>query len=369
MMAEQPPTEADRPAEEADDPLGRGQATPRPDADPLPPIPSHEIVASTPELEGEVAGVVTLESGEEEKAFEAGQSRGGLSLGIRYMAAGAFFFSLMSLLVKVAGQRLPSQEVVLVRAVITLVLSYWAVRRAGVPLWGNDRRLLVTRGLVGFVGLSGFYFAVVNLPLAEATVIQYTNPVFAALIAVRVLGEPLRMRELLWVLVSLVGVVVVTRPGFLPWGVAGGPVNTLAVAVGLVGALGSGAAYVAVRKLRATEHPMVIVFYFALVSVVASLPLGLFNAILPPPREWLILLGVGVMTQLGQVCITKGLHLETAGRATGVGYLQIVFATLWGILFFAELPDLGTVLGTALIIGGTLMLAGSPRAGRRARQV
>ena len=280
------------------------------------------------------------------------------------MAAGAFFFSLMSLLVKVAGQRLPSQEIVLARAAIMLVLTYAALRRAGVPLWGTERRLLVVRGLVGFVGLSGFYYAVVHVPLADATVIQYMNPIFAALIAVPVLGERVRLREAASVLVSLVGVVLVMRPTFLLGSVGAAPLDPVAVGIGLVGALGSGSAYVFVRKLGATEHPLVIIFYFALVSTLAALPLGLFGALWPTPLEWLVLLGVGVTTQLGQVSITRGLMLERAGRATGVGYLQIVFAALWGALFFAEYPDAGTVLGALLIVGSTLALAGAGRRGQ-----
>jgi drug/metabolite transporter (DMT)-like permease len=282
-----------------------------------------------------------------------------IPLGIRYMAAGAFFFSLMSLLVKVAGERLPSQQIVLARAAIRRVVTYGALRHAGVSPWGSERRLLVARGMVGFVGLSGFYYAVVKLPLADATVIQYTNPIFAALIAVPVLGERLRLREAASVLVCLVGVVLVMRPGFLLGSVLPGGLDPVAVGVGLVGALGSGAAYVFVRKLGATEPPLVIIFYFALVSVLAALPLGLFGALWPTPLEWLVLLGVGVTTQLGQLSITRGLALERAGRATGVGYLQIVFAAVWGALFFAELPDAGTVLGAALIVGGTLAMTRS----------
>ncbi|MDP9348235.1 MAG: DMT family transporter, partial [Gemmatimonadota bacterium] len=103
--------------------------------------------------------------------------------GLRYMALGAFWFSLMSLLVKVAGQRIPSPQVVLVRGVITLALSYWLVRRAGVSPWGNDRLRLAVRGFLGFVGLSCFYFSLAHLPIAEATVFQYMNPVFTALLA------------------------------------------------------------------------------------------------------------------------------------------------------------------------------------------
>lgn len=280
--------------------------------------------------------------------------------GIRYMALGAFFFSLMSLLVKVAGQRLPTQEVVFVRAAVTLALSWWAIRRGSLAAWGNDRRLLVVRAVLGYIALSAFYYAVVHLPLADATVIQYTNPIFAALFAVPVLGERVRAKEVASVLIALAGVVLVMQPGFLVG--SGGPkLDPLAVAVGLVGAVFSAAAYVTVRRLRATEDPMVIVFYFALISVVASLPFALAGFVAPTGAEWVVLLGVGVTAQLGQVAITRGLHLERAGRATGVGYLQIVFAALWGMIFFAEMPGLGTALGAALIVAATLALARDAR--------
>lgn len=282
--------------------------------------------------------------------------------GIRYMAAGAFFFSIMSLLVKIVGQRLPSQEVVLVRALITLVLSYWGVRRAGVALSGTNRRLLILRGVLGFIALSGFYYAVVHLPLADATVIQYTNPIYATLLAVPLLGERLRFREGASILLSLLGVVFVTRPSFL-FGAASAALDPRAVAFGLMGAMASGGAYVAVRRLRATEHPMVIIFYFAAISVIGSAPLGIAGALWPTPAEWWILLGVGVTTQFGQVCITHGLHLERTGRATAVGYLQIIFAATWGILFFADVPDAGTWVGALLIVGSTLALARPARTG------
>ena len=278
-----------------------------------------------------------------------------ISPGVRYMAAGAFFFSLMSLLVKVAGQRLPSQEVVLARAVVTLVLSVWAVRRAKIPAWGNNRPRLLLRGVAGFLALSAFYYSLVHLPLADSTVIQYTNPVWAALFAVPVLGERMRAREVVCVLASMTGVVVAAHPSFL---FGGGPaLDPVAVGIGLAGAMCSGAAYVTVRSLRGREHPLVIVFYFSLVATIAAAPIALPTAVWPRGMEWLVLLGVGVTTQLGQVAITRGLHLERAGRATATGYLQIVFAALWGALFFAEVPDAGTVAGAALIVGGTLALA------------
>jgi drug/metabolite transporter (DMT)-like permease len=315
---------------------------------------ADEAVGATPELSGEVAGIETDDAGP--------RSPERFPLGMRYMAAGALFFSIMSLLVKYGGQRLPPQEMVMIRAVITFVLSAWAVRHARVSPWGTPgkRGLLMVRGIFGFTALSAFYHSIVHLPLADATVIQYTNPVWAGLLAVPLLGERLRRREVLSVVVSMIGVLVMVRPSFLFGG--GTALDPLTVAIGLAGAVCSAIAYVTVRKLGATEDPSVIVFYFSLISIFAALPTALPGALWPTPTEWLVLLGIGVSTQLGQMALTNGLRLERAGRATATAYLQIVFAGTWGILFFAELPDWGTLAGAALIVGSTLALARGKKA-------
>lgn len=294
------------------------------------------------------------------------EATSGIPRGLLYMAAAAFFFSVMSLLVKIAGQRLPSQEVVLARAVVTLALSWAMLRRARTPPWGHRRGLLLLRGLLGFLALSAFYYSVVHLPLADATVIQYTNPVFTALIAAVVLRESMGGKEVVAVGASLAGVVLMTRPSFLFPG--GAPVlDPVAVAIGLAGAILSASAYVAVRKLGQTEASLVIVFYFSLVSTVGAIPGTAVAALWPTPLEWLVLLGVGVSTQLGQVYMTKGLKRERAGRAMTVGYLQIVFAGAWGALFFGEIPGAWSLLGAGLVISGTALLAWRAPAGRATR--
>ena len=276
------------------------------------------------------------------------------------MAYGAFWFSVMSLLVKVAGQRLPSMEIVLVRAVVTLVLSYALVRRAGLPLWGNRRGLLLLRGLLGCAALTCFYFSIVHLPLAEATVIQYTNPVFAAILAGVLLGERFGVRELVGVAASMTGVLMIARPSFLF--ASSTPINPLYVVIAVAGALFSATAYVTVRMLRHLDHPLVVVFYFPIVTVPIVLPFALAGWIWPTPFEWATLLGIGTATQIAQVYMTRGLQLEPAGRATAVGYLQIVFAALWGILLLGEHPDRWSFIGAAIIIGGTLLVSLSRRA-------
>lgn len=289
-----------------------------------------------------------------ERARERGGRIPAPSPGLRYMAVGAFAFSVMGLLVKVAGQRLPSQEVVLGRAIVSLAMSWYVLRRRRIRVRGNAPRLLLLRGLFGFGALSCFFYSITRIPLADATVLHFSNPIFATILSAWLLGEPVGRRQAACLVASLVGVVLVAKPAFLFGGEA---LDPLAVAIGLAGALLSATAYVLVRKLGESEDAMVIVFYFALVSVLGSIPLTAVNAVVPTAMELLVVLGVGIATQVGQVSITRGLLLEPAGRATSMGYLQIVFAAVWGVVFFGEIPDLAGVTGAALIVGSTLALA------------
>ena len=283
----------------------------------------------------------------------------GIPKGLRYMAAAAFFFSVMSLLVKVAGQRLPTQEVVLARSSVGAFLSWLVLRRRGVGVLGHRRGLLFLRALLGYGALSCFFYALVHLPLADATVIQYTNPLWTALFAAILLGERIRRLDGALVLVSLVGVVLMTRPEAL-FGGAGQRLDLAAAGIALLGAVLSAMAYVIVRKLSTTEDALVIVFWFAALSTIGAIPFTAADAVMPTAWEWLALAGIGVVTQLGQVFMTHGLRLEKAGRVMAVGYMQIVFAALWGVLFFAEVPDAWGIGGALLIVLGTLGIARRP---------
>ena len=268
------------------------------------------------------------------------------------MVLSALFFSLMSLTVKVAGARLPTMELVLARGVIVSLLAGADLARRRVPLHGGQTALLLARGLVGFLALACFYYSVVHLPLAEATLIHFTNPVFTALIAAAFLGERLRPRELALALVGLAGVVLVVNPAGLP----GQALPTLPVVSSLTAAVLAAIAYTLVRHLR-SHDPMLVVFSFAGVTSLAALPWTVPVFVLPRGSEWAVLLAVGVSTFLGQLFLTLGLQRERAGRAMTVGYVQIVFATIWGILVFGQRPGVATLLGATIIVGSTLVLA------------
>jgi len=271
------------------------------------------------------------------------------------MVLAAFCFSVMSLLVKEVGARVPSQEVVFVRAAVSLAVAWVLVRRARPGNWGHRKGLLVVRGLMGFAALSCFFYALVHLPLADATVIQYTNPVWTAWLGWWLLDESLSGGEAALSAAGLLGVVLIARPTVLFGGVA--RLDPLAVAVGVTGALFSAAAYVSVRRLGRTEHPVIIVFYFTLITVPASLPGLLVHAVVPTATEWVLLAGVGVAAVLGQLCLTRGLQREPAGRATAISYVQVVFAATWGVLFFREYPDALSLAGAALVLLSTVVIA------------
>jgi len=280
------------------------------------------------------------------------------------MVASAFSFALMGVCVKLADSRIPAVEVVLARAVVSLVLSWLLLRRAGVNPWGQRKGLLIWRGAIGTLALLCVYQALAQLPLAAATVLQYSYPTFTALLAWLHLGEPIGRRVLLAMALGWLGVLLLAQPPQLLHGWLGSSpaaaLPLLPVAVALLGALCTALAYVSVRALRHSEHPLVIVFYFPLVALVLSLPPVLLNPVVPSGAELLALVGVGVFTQLGQVNLTRALMALPAARATTISYVQVGFAVLWGWLLFGEALDGATLAGAVLVLAATLISVRRP---------
>lgn len=275
-----------------------------------------------------------------------------------WMLSSALCFSLMVVCVRQVGGRIPLAEVVLVRALVSLALSWWLLRRAGIPPLGNRRALLAVRGVIGTLALFCVYGAVLRLPMATATVLQYLYPSLTAGLAWLLLGEALGPRLLLAVPLGWMGVLVIALPPGSARDAAGsatGALEPLGIALAVAGALLTALAYICVRRLGRSEHPLVIILYFPLMALPLSLPPVLLDPVLPTATEALWLLGVGVFTQLGQIGLTHGLTGLPAARATALSYCQVLFAALWGWLFFAETPSGGTLLGAALVLSATLL--------------
>jgi drug/metabolite transporter (DMT)-like permease len=277
------------------------------------------------------------------------------SRGVLYMTLSALGFSLMSVLVKKVSPHLPTGEIVLARAVMTLVLSFVMLRRAGIEPWGTQRGKLVQRGLLGSAALACYYIALVRLPLADATTLQYVQPLITALLAWWILQEAVGWATAFAIACGLAGVLAVVHPGF------GAVADPIGVVIALASAALSSVAYVTVRQLSRTEHPLRIVFYFPLVATPLAIPWAAADFVMPSAFDWLLLVGIGITTQLAQVFMTMGLSVERAGRATAVGYIQICFAILWQITLFGQTPAVGTIVGAALIIAGTVAVSATAK--------
>ena len=278
-----------------------------------------------------------------------------ITTGVRHMLVGAFWFSVMSALVKLAGVRLPSMQIVFVRGILTLGMSYAIVKRARItPVLGINRRYLAQRGVLGAAALVCFMFSLTHLPLAESTLIQYMNPVFAILVAHWWFGERAGRGEWIALGASLVGVLLITRPAFLFAGAASA-INPWHALIALGGAMFSGSAYATIRQMP-NERAEVVVLYLPLMAVPMSLPFIATNWHLPTWTEWLLLIGIGVATTLAQTSMTKGLQVEKTARATMVGYVQIIFAGAWGAMLFGESITLWTIAGAVIVLVGMLSL-------------
>jgi len=278
-----------------------------------------------------------------------------IPLGMRFMLLSAFGFAVMSVFVKLASaEGIPVLEIVAARALVSLGLSYADMRRKRIAGFGTNKLLLLLRGLVGSLALVCVYYSITHLPLAEATVLQYLYPVITAALALFFLNEKLHWTLVLSIILSFSGVLLIVRPDFL-FGELAPELSYFAVLAGLSGAFGSAVAYVLVRKLSQVEDPSVIVFYFPLIALPFSLLLLGDDFVVPSLKACGMLILVGIFTQVGQICLTRALQTEAAGRATAFSYAQVIFASLFGWVLFDEVPDLWLACGALLILSGTLV--------------
>ncbi|MGR5231791.1 DMT family transporter [Vibrio rotiferianus] len=277
-----------------------------------------------------------------------------IPIGVRFMVLSAFGFALMSSTVKhVSLHGIPVFEIVAARALVSLVISYLDVKRKGISVWGNNKPLLFARGAVGTMALMCVYYSVTTLPLAEATIFQYIHPVFTALLAVFFLKERIQFSTFICIALCLLGVYVMVRP---ETGLdAEHALPMFSVMIAILGAFGSSIAYVIVRKLSQTEDSSVIIFYFPLVALPTSILLIGDQFVMPDLYLTMMLVLVGVFTQIGQLGLTKAMQTQEAGKASAYSYVQIIFSIILGIVFFGELPSAWTYLGGALIVTGALI--------------
>ncbi|MCF6323415.1 MAG: DMT family transporter [Gammaproteobacteria bacterium] len=287
-----------------------------------------------------------------------------LPLSARYMLLSALGFALMAACVKeVSTYGIPVMEIIAARAVVSLIISYLDVKRKGISLWGTDKPLLIARGVVGALALICVYYAITTLPLAEATLIQYLHPAFTAIIALIFLREQLHLSTIICIVLSIAGLAIIVQPG--QWVGELSELPRFSVIIAIVGALGSAVAYVLVRKLSQREDSSVIIFYFPLVALPVACLFPGESFVMPDLPALILLILVGIFTQIGQVGLTNAMQIEGAGKATAYSYVQVIFALILGWVIFAEIPSFWTWLGGSFIIVGALINTLGYRPGKK----
>ena len=269
--------------------------------------------------------------------------------GVRQMLLSTLLFAGMNACVKQL-HHLPALEIIFFRSIFSIVASYVALRRLGVAPFGHNRRLLISRGSTGALALICYFLSLQNLPLATAVTVQYLAPIFTAVLGIWLVGEGVRGWQWVFFGLSFGGVLLVQQGG--PVAAAGGASELLFLGIGVLGALVSGLSYNAIRNLRGREHPLVIVFYFPLISLPISAVACLFYWVAPHGIDWLWLLACGLFTQGAQLTMTRAYQMERLSRVAPLNYVGMFYALGLGYLFFNERFGLLAYGGMALVLLG-----------------
>ena len=275
----------------------------------------------------------------------------------------AFSFAVMGVFVTLASE-VGVLERVVVRNLITLVITLAVVLRGSRPLLGErrNRPFLLARSVLGIGGVICYFYAIDHLLLADAAMLAKLSPFFVAVFAAVFLGEHLDRRLAAALVLGFAGGLMVIKPEL--------DLHVVPALVGAASAVFAGGAYVILRFLRDREAPETIVFVFSLVTVVGLVPVVLPTFEPPEPTQWLWLLGLGVSAAVGQLALTAAYRHAPAGRVSLISYTTIVFAALFGWRLWAEVPDLLSLVGGVLILAGAVVAFARrpPANGDRARR-
>lgn len=278
-----------------------------------------------------------------------------------WMVVAGLLFGLMGVFVKLGAHYFSGAELVFYRSLIGLVVIYAIIRYRGLSVSTTRWKMHATRGLSGFVALMLFFYAITALPLATAITLNYTSPLFLALLLTIVLKEKPRLPLLAAVVMGFAGVALLLRPSFHGSQVAAG-------LMGLCSGFLAGVAYLNVKQLgQAGEPEWRTVFYFTLVSTIGAGTWMLIHSFHPiTARGLLILIGLGTSATLAQLAMTRAYRLGEALVVGSLAYSTVVFASLFGLIIWNEMPSPGAWFAIAVIIASGIL---SIRATVRLRKV
>ncbi|MFT7057444.1 MAG: drug/metabolite transporter (DMT)-like permease [Candidatus Endobugula sp.] len=269
-----------------------------------------------------------------------------LSKGVQYMLLATFIFAIMNVLIKYVSH-IPALEIILFRSIVSFIMSGVGLKYQGVPLLGNNKKILFLRGLAGAFALIMFFTILQEIPLASAVTLMFLGPIFTSILGIWIVKEKVAWLQWVFFAISFVGIVMIK--GFDP------RVSPIMALLGVGAALCSGIAYNMIRKLKTSEHPLVIIFYFPLVTLPIVGLYSVFNWVQPQGIEWLLLLAIGVLTQLAQYYMTKSYQSEELAKVSNLSFIGIIYALGFGYVLFDETFNFNTYLGMTCVMIGVVL--------------
>ncbi|MEO9869575.1 DMT family transporter [Ekhidna sp.] len=262
------------------------------------------------------------------------------------MLFASFTFTLMKVCVKLVPH-IPAIEIILFRSVISLAISLFFLSRQRVNIWGNNKPVLIGRGVAGAIALMIYFSLLQQIPLATASTLQYLAPIFTAVLGIYLVGEKVKKLQWLFFAMSFAGIMVIQ--GFDP------RISFWHLVMGISASFFMGLAYNFIRKLKTSEHPLVIIFYFPLIMLPISGIWTAFVWVRPAGTDWVVLILIGLFTQVAQFLMTKAYQKEELSKVSILTYIGIIYSLAFGFFIFDETYNLVTYAGMALVLSGVIL--------------
>ena len=259
------------------------------------------------------------------------------------VVAAGFFFSIMGLCIRFVSSSVNTEMVVFFRNFFGLLCLLPFLARSG---WGtvktNRLPMHFVRTITGLAAMYCFFYALTQLKLAEAVLLTYTAPIFIPIFSIYWLRERVTLPVATAIAIGFIGLLFILKPGTGLFQIA----SVIGLASGILAAM----AFVSIRRLSSTEPILRIVFYFALLSTLISFIPMTMAWTLPSSSDWGLLILIGLLATVGQLCLTYGYNLAPAAQVGPFIYSAVAFAAAWGWLIWKEDLDLWTAFGMALVI-------------------
>lgn len=264
--------------------------------------------------------------------------------GVFWMLVTGLNFVMVTALVKYMGPRIPPAESAFLRYALGLVFLLPMIGSLRAANWsGRLFALFGGRGLVHSFGVIAWFYAMTQIPLAEVTAMGYLSPIYVTVGAALFLGESVAFRRIAAIVVALLGVLVILRPGFRE--VSPGHLAML------VTGFCFGISYLLTKALVARTSPTVVVAMLSIWVPIGLAPMALANWVTPTGHELLILFGVACFATAGHYTMSMAFAAAPLTVTQPVTFLQLIWSTLLGAVFFAEGVDVWVVFGGAMILG------------------